>query len=98
MGLVGKFLFHCETGATSEVIEQVGKDIILVAFDRCSCSDIPVQPLTAINTYSLAGDINDEDTKVEIFSSRADLDAFMEWLSSPSEQPTQLRVVDKTVN
>ena len=97
MGLVGKFFFHVDTGCTSEVVEQVGEDTILISFDRCSRSDMP-KCLTPISISSLACDIDDENARAEVFSSRAEIDAFMEWLNSPREEPTPLRVVDKTVN
>jgi hypothetical protein len=99
MGLAGKFIFHMgeEYSRSGEIIEQVSDDVILVKFDHnCDCTPRP-QGALPVTINSLATGIEDMDNTCEIFNTRADLDAFLEWLDTPSERSESAKIV-KLVN
>ncbi len=86
MNIVGKFFFHCgkEYCQSGEVVEQVADDVVLVRIDRCE--HIP-SSLIALRTSEMMSTMVDgaPEGGWEFFATRADLDAYMEWIDGSSE-------------
>ena len=102
MGLVGKFLFHMgdEYSRHGEIIEQISDEIVLVRFEHgcsnCECSNRSSR-IVAISIKSLTVTIDDYDDACELFETRADLDKFLTWLETPSDNSEPAKIV-KLVN
>ena len=86
MSLVGKFFFHCgkDYSQAGEIIEQVD-DMLLVRFEKCE--HIPAS-MVVLPVSSIVGHLTAEggfEGDWELFNSRAELDAWLEWLEAPDE-------------
>ena len=87
MGLVGKFFLHFgkEYLHTGEVVAQVDPATVLMRFDKYEHVP-PATGAVMIAVSSLISTMNAEgsvESEWEFFDSRADLDAWMEWLDTP---------------
>jgi hypothetical protein len=93
-------LFHggreyCQTG---EVVEQPHPDVVLIKFDR---QDPEIPPtILAFAVSELLTFINDKgfpEAEWEFFNTRAELDAYQEWLfeESPETKPKIVKIVPR---
>ena len=98
MSLIGKFFYHCgeDCGHSGEVVEQVADDVVLVRLDKCE--RIPTS-MIAIRVSAMLSTLDSEsdDDVWEFFATRAELDAWVDWLGEPPEDHPQL-VVGATIN
>ena len=89
MSLVGKFFLHFgkEYLHTGEVVAQVDPATVLLRFDKCE----HVPPATGAVMIAVSSMISTLDgdgavqSEWEFFDTRADLDAWMEWLDAPHD-------------
>jgi hypothetical protein len=87
MSLIGKFFCHmgAEYMHTGKVVAQVDPASVLIEIDRCehvpkTLTIVALDEMTS--TMSRDGSI---DTNWEFFASKADLEAWLTWLETPSE-------------
>ena len=91
MSLAGKFFFHCgkEYSQSGEIVEQIDAATILVRFDRCE--HVPAS-MIAIPLSHLIHNINADGSfggDWELFNSRDELNAWLEWLDAPDDGITE---------
>lgn len=89
MSLVGKFLFYIddEYHQLGEVVEQLTPDIVLIRWDKVKDpAAYQGRGMVAIAVSSFTEVDSGGVPKWEFYDTRAELDAFHDWLCKPSEE------------
>ena len=87
MSLAGKFVFHFgrDYAQTGEIVAQVSDDLVLVRFFKCEHIPPSAALLKVSDMVGKIGKDGSIESEWELFMNRDELDAFDEWLSTPSE-------------
>jgi hypothetical protein len=89
--LVGMSLFfdNGESYRTGKVTDLVAENVYLLAFDNMSNDSVPPH-LELAGIEEMTSVTPDGSKQFSFFKTRADLDAWMEWLNSPPDSKTKV--------
>jgi hypothetical protein len=101
MSLVGKFVFHMteEFHQIGEIIEQVTPDIVMIRWQKMHNEPgvSPGNPSVLVSIQTMAERDEEGFNSWEFYDSRADVEAFHEWVCTPPDEEPSTKVV-KLVN
>lgn len=99
MSLVGKFVFRMasEFHMSGEIIDQITPEVFLVKWDKVGDGDMPGGAAVLVQLKDMLETDNGGFPTFEFYSSRAELNAFHEWICHPQDSEERTETASNVV-